>query len=193
MLRVEMGPSTGKQYDQSISCSLKGAEMPAPYYVDGEFEVEFIPYLNGTIGAKVWEEGEAPSHILDINDDWHVEVEWTMQGPLQRFICGSWAVDVYMESIGKGPEFELPDIENIPMNKTGQYSARLDLPAKFIKTHVESWWEEYFKEHELGPGEEETDIVYKMVCTVTYRDQYGQPGPIAGFVDMPMLQFYKAE
>jgi hypothetical protein len=163
-------------------------------YVDGVFEVEFPPYLQGTIGALVCEVGEKPSRILDINDDWFVEVDWTLTGPLQRFICGTWAVDCYMESIGKGPEFELPDeeLENIPLhpNKDGHYHARLDVPAGFITTTLENWREE--RERPERP-ERETDIVYKMVCTVTYKDAEGHPGPIAGFVEMPMMQFYKAE
>jgi hypothetical protein len=49
------------------------------------------------------------------------------------------------------------------------------------------------KEKGKGPGETETDIVYKMVVTVTSRDVSGRPGPIAGFVEYPMLQFYYAE
>jgi hypothetical protein len=166
--------------------------MAKPGYTVGEFEVEGTTGLKGTIGAAVGEVGEPPSHILDINDDWYVDVDWTLKGPLQRFICGSFEVDVYLESIGKGPEFELPDVEGIAINKTGDYSAHIDVPAGVIKTHVETWWEEY-KEHHKGVGEPETDIVYKMVCTVTFRDQYGQPGPIAGFVEMPMMQWYKAE
>jgi hypothetical protein len=170
--------------------------MAAPGYYEGEFEVEVLPYLTGTIGAKVYELDEPPSRIIDINDPWVVEVDWTLTGRAQRFICGSWGVDVYMESIGPGPELELPDkpFENIPLNPIGDghYHARFDVPAGFIKTHVEKWWEEQLE----GGGlkrDRETDIVYKMVCTVTYKDLGGQPGPIAGFVEMPMLQFYYAE
>lgn len=165
-------------------------------YIPGDFEVEFPPFLTGTIDARVYEKGEHPSRIIDINDPWVVEVEWTLTGPLQRFICGSWSVDVYMESIGPGPEFELPDegVENIPLNPTGDghYHAQFNVPAGFIKTHVENWLEELGEGGGLI-GERETDIVYKMVCTVTYKDVGGQPGPIAGFVEMPMLQFYYAE
>lgn len=167
----------------------------AGYYA-GEFEVEFLEHLTGTIGAKVYEVGEAPSRILDINDDWVVEIDWSLTGEAQRFVCGSWGVDVYMESIGKGPEFELPDedLENIPLNPTGDghYHTAINVPAGFIKTHVETWREE-LKEHGHLPGDRESDIVYKMVCTVTYKDVGGRPGPIAGFVEMPMLQFYSAE
>jgi hypothetical protein len=172
--------------------------MPDPGYVDGDFEVEFLPYLHGSIGAKVCELGEAPSRILDIHDPWYVQVDWTLTGPLSRFICGSWAVDVYMESIGRGPEFELPDdaVENIPLRpgSDGNYSARIDVPADFIKTHLETYREEHKEDKKLlERPERETDIVYKMVCTVTYKDPSGKPGPIAGFVEMPMMQFYEAE
>jgi hypothetical protein len=165
-------------------------------FIPGEFEVEFPPYLEGTIQALVREVGEKPSRIIDINDPWYIDVEWTLTGRMQRFICGTWGVDVYMESIGRGPEFELPDedFEKIPLNPSGdgKYHVRLNVPAGFIRTHVENWWEEHM-EHGHGPGERETDIVYKMVVTVTYRDSGGRPGPIAGFVEYPMLQFYYAE
>lgn len=170
--------------------------MGTPGYYDGEFEIEFTPYLQGTIGALVSEVGEAPSRILDINDDWYVDCDWTLSGPLRRFICGTWSVDVYMESIGEGPEFELPDeeVEDIPLQPSadGHYSARFNVPAKFIQTHLEDWREERAEHGERG-GELETDIVYKMVVTVTYKDPMGRPGPIAGFVEYPMLQFYQAE
>ena len=170
--------------------------MSDPGYYEGEFEVEFLPYLKGTIGALVSEVNEEPSRIIDINDPWYVDVDWSLKGPLQRFVCGTWGVDVYMESIGRGPEFELPDedFEYIPLDPTGsgEYHRRINVPAGFIKTHVESWKEEHM-EGGHGPGERETDIVYKMVVTVTYRDLGGRPGPIAGFVEYPMLQFYYAE
>jgi hypothetical protein len=165
-------------------------------YYEGEFEVEVLPDLHGTIGALVCEVNEQPSRIIDINDPWYVDIDWTLKGALQRFMCGSWGVDVYMESIGRGPEFELPDedFERIPMDPTGngEYHARVNVPAGFIKTHQEKHWEE-LKEKGKGPGETETDIVYKMVVTVTSRDVSGRPGPIAGFVEYPMLQFYYAE
>ena len=90
--------------------------MSTAGFYQGEFEVEFLPLLQGSIEAQVYEKGEAPSRIIDINDPWFVEVNWSLTGPLQRFICGTWDVDVYMESIGKGPELELPDeaFEEIP-------------------------------------------------------------------------------
>jgi hypothetical protein len=156
--------------------------------VKGEWEVEGIPGLWGEIEATVYEVGEAPSRILDIHDPWNIDVKWKLSGPTARFICGTFAVDAYMESIGRGPEFELPDDAkelaeiSLQPNPTNEYSATFKVPADYIRTAVEN-----------DPGhrpERESDIVYKLVVTVTYKDPCGRPGPIAGFVEYPMLQFY---
>src|SRR5512138_2910089 len=99
------GPLDGKQIVTKNLISFyqrKGVTMPTLGFYQGQFEVEFLPYLQGSIEAQVYEKGEAPSRIIDINDPWFVEVNWSLTGPLQRFICGTWGVDVYLESIGKG-------------------------------------------------------------------------------------------
>ena len=170
--------------------------MTTPGYTQGEFEVEFPPFLHGSIEAQVYEKDERPSRILEINDPWFVDVNWSLSGQLQRFICGTWGVDVYLESIGKGPEMEIPDepYEHIPLDSSpdGNYHVNIPVPQGFIKTHVESWWEEYQETHGREKPEREMDIVYKMVVTVTYKDPYGRPGPIAGFVELPIVQFYYA-
>lgn len=144
----------------------------------GEFEVEFTPYLHGTISGTVSEPGEAPTKIIDVNDNWNVHLDWTLTGPLQRYVCGTFSVDAYMESIGAGDEFELPEPPDIPLNPPGPgtYSADFNIPAGFMTSKIQ-------------PGE--TDVAYKIVATVTYRDPGGRPGPIAGFVEFPVVQFYK--
>ena len=157
--------------------------MGQPGYVDGEFEVEFPPFLSGTMGVRVAEVGELPSRIIDINDDVDIDVDWSLTGPLQRFICGSWDLDIYVESIGPGPEFELADVENIQVDPTGNghYHHTIHVPAGTIPTHLEQ------------NGKVDNDVVYKMVATVTYKDPAGRPGPIAGFTELPLMHFYKAE
>lgn len=148
----------------------------------GEFEVELgVPAsaLSGTIQAEAREPGELATRIFDIHDNWEVQVDWTLSGYLSRMICGSWALDVYLESIGPGDELELPqdpDDRDIPLDPTGsgKYSATFHVPADFVKP---------------VPGE--TDIAYKMVVSLTYKDVGGRPGPLAGFVELPMVQFYQ--
>jgi len=146
----------------------------------GEFEVEGIAGLTGTIAVGVHEAGEPEARIFDVRDQLLIDVDWSLTGPLQRMVCGTFGIDVYMESIGKGREFELADVDNIQVQPTGsgQYHQTITVPAGTIKTHVEK------------DGDVETDIVYKMVVTVTYRDPGGRPGPIAGFCELPMFQFY---
>ncbi len=160
----------------------------AEKYVKGEFEIEGVQGLNATISALVREKGEAPSHILDIHDRWYVDVKWTLKGKLARMLCGTFQVDAYLESIGHGKELELPD-DSVTLSQvqiqpysTGEYSARFDVPPEFIQAS----WE---KEPD-GSFKREPAIPYKMVVTVTYKDPVGRPGPLAGFVEYPMLTFY---
>jgi hypothetical protein len=144
----------------------------------GEFEVEFPSnLLAGIITAEVYEDGEAPSRILDIEDGWNVDIHWELTGPVFPMIDGTWHVDGYMESMGPGDEFELPN-EPAPIsvnpNPTHKYDAHFHIPAGTV-----------------NPAPGENDIVYKLVVTVTYFNTWGVPGPMAGFVEVPMLHFYK--
>lgn len=146
-------------------------------YVQGEFEVELpANVLSGTVGAELHEIGEPSTRILDINDDAEIDVNWSLTGWMQRMVCGSWEVDAYFESIGEGKEFELEGPQAMPVDPTGngQYKTSIKLPAGTIQT-----------------APDETDILYKVTVSVTYKDPGGRPGPIAGFVELPMVQFYK--
>ncbi|MDR3578054.1 MAG: hypothetical protein P4L50_29670 [Anaerolineaceae bacterium] len=152
--------------------------MPTPGYTQGEFEVEFpSQYLAGTIEAGVNEVGETPSHNIDINDAWEIHVNWQLTGQALGMVNGLWYVSAFMESIGGGSEFALPDpVPNaIPLNPTnGQYSTLFSIPANAVT-----------------PTPPKTDIVYKLVVTVVYKDAAMKWGPIAGFVELPMLHFYE--
>lgn len=143
----------------------------------GQFEVEAgLPasFLTGTIQADAFEPGELPTRIFDINDLVEVKVDWTLTGSLARMICGTWQVDLYLESIGKGEEFEIEGCTvDLSSSNNGQYTCTIPIRAGTIQ-----------------PAAGETDIAYKMVVSVTYKDRGGRPGPIAGFVELPMVQFY---
>lgn len=162
--------------------------MSTPGYAQGEFEIEGLTGLNASIEAQVREVGETPSHILDIHDAWTVDVKWTLTGKMARMMCGTWAVDAFLESIGRGKDLELPDdtkdlaqVEIQPYS-TGNYQATFHVPADFIQA---AW-----DKDEQGQLKREPSIPYKLVVTVTYKDPVGRPGPLAGFVEYPMLTFY---
>ena len=148
------------------------------YYTEGEFEVEAgvsATALTGKIGAEAHEPGEAATRIFDINDLVEVDCQWTLTGSLSRMICGTWNCDLYMESMGEGKEFEIEGCTDMPLDPggSGSYACTIKIPPGTIQ-----------------PAQGETDIPYKMVVSVTYKDPKGRPGPIAGFVELPLTQFY---
>jgi hypothetical protein len=146
-------------------------------YTQGKFEVEAgVPpsVLTGTIGADAHEPGESPTIIFDINDLVEVDCEWTLTGSMARMICGTWQCDLSLESIGPGDEITIKGC-TVPLDPggSGTYSCKIKIPPGTIK-----------------PVPPETNIVYKMVVSATYKDPKGRPGPIIGFVELPTVTFY---
>jgi len=145
----------------------------------GSFEVCLHrPALWGKIWAYIYEEDCPPTNIIRADKNWGVKICWEIYGNLVPFICGNWCLHLDFESIGEGPEFDLPlggkEIK-IPLNPCKcHYEYDFKVPKGTIKP-----------EHCSSP--------YKVVATVTYltscRDE---PGPMAGFVEFPVIQFYKA-
>jgi hypothetical protein len=132
--------------------------------------------LTGDISAHVHEVGSVdPVTILEADKDFIVHILWSLSGPLAPFVAGTWYVNVFFESIGPGPELKLPvPTISIPLRPDvgiNNYEARVDIPANTFR------------------GADAT-IPYKMVSTVTYRAPNGRPGPMAGFVESPVLQLY---
>ncbi len=144
----------------------------------GSFEVSMShPPLKGTIDATVHEHGGVePLNIIRTDQEWAVQLKWQLEGTLVPFIAGKWQIHLYLESVGPGPELRLPqgNIEvEVPLNKkNGQYEYESRVPPGAVTT-------------------EHTTTLYKVVAAVTYITPYGDPGPMAGFVEGPMLQFYE--
>jgi hypothetical protein len=143
---------------------------------EGKFEVSGSPkLLAGYIGAEVREVGGVdPTTIIRFDQDWVVTMEWGLQGSLKSMICGEWCLNVDLESIGPGEEMELPTQElHVKLDPcgTGKYKKDIRIPAGTVKP-----------EHCSTP--------YKLVATVTYLNACGRPGPMAGFVEGPIVQFY---
>lgn len=133
--------------------------------------------LVGTMSAQIIDaQGVAPSHIIRADDHWAVQFNWSLKGQLASCICGTWCLRVHLESIGSGPELSLfadKDIE-VPLDPCGDgnYSYAFRVPAGTVSGEG------------CGP-------TYKVVATLTYRTPCGRPGPIAGFVDLGLVQFYE--
>jgi len=136
------------------------------------------PHLAGRINTVVVKESGdkavEPNHIIRIDSDWSVHVEWELTGHLTKLICGQWCLSVLLESIGPGPELKLPSTTHyIDLDPCGD-------------GQYESW-------NNFKPGAvpaESCSTPYKLVVAITYYNKCGKPGPIAGFYEGPIVQFY---
>ncbi|MCA9943808.1 MAG: hypothetical protein H6656_06035 [Ardenticatenaceae bacterium] len=138
--------------------------------------------LVGKITAAVHEHGGvAPTTIIKAGTPWSVHIKWEMKGTNWHMVAGNWHVHVNLESIGPGPELSLydyadPNCQNQPLpSPTGEYSCHFDVPGSVLSTSV-------------VPHQ---GLAMKLVVLLTYVDPLGHRGPIAGYWEGPILQFYE--
>jgi len=131
--------------------------------------------LTGHFSASVHEVGgTAPATVLDTTVPWEVRFQWSIYGgSLAAMLAGQWCLRVRLESIGPGAEFLLPVAgpQLVPFNPAvSNYTAVISVPA--------------------GTVPASPDAIYKVVACLTTRNALGAPGPIAGYVEGPILQFF---
>lgn len=138
--------------------------------------------LVGNISAVIHDEvGVDPTTIIKAGDPWSVHIEWEMTGKNWHMIAGKWHVHVNLESIGPGPELSLVDFAdkncmNQPLpSPTGKYRCHFDVPGDVI-------------DKDVVPHQ---GLAMKLVVLLTYVDPLGHRGPIAGYWEGPILQFYE--
>ncbi len=119
--------------------------------------------------------GTTPSNIIAIEQDWSIRLDWTLSGFAPLF--GDWLVKVYLESIGPGEDYVLPDEDGVRL-------ALLDGNMK--APNVYSYSNEMkFKAGEIAPG------IYWLVVTIAWEKHPGKLGDLMGFSEKSMLQFYE--
>jgi hypothetical protein len=137
------------------------------------FEVSGGPHL---LKGEVYHAGihevtdpTAPTNIIRIDQDWFIHLKWRLTGSLVRMIDGEWLIQTYLESIGPGFEEEL--------NKGGMtLDVNPGAPDYDFEFHV--------KKGQVPVGS------YKLVTTIKYRAPDGLPGPMTGFYEEPLVEFY---
>lgn len=123
--------------------------------------------------------GAAPSNVIRTDSAWSVKVEFSTDLALSGVLPGEWVISVYLESIGQGDEIKC-GTKTIPLQLGGSglknYSEVINVAAGTVS---------------LAPGENSTP--FKLVTTVTYNwpTNPPTPGPMAGFSEGPIVQFYK--
>jgi hypothetical protein len=147
-------------------------------YIPGKFEVSGQPrLLGGYLEASIFEQApENVTNIIRIDQDWGVVFKWGLEGSLKRMICGEWCLHLDLESIGKGEEFSLPDPRNeVHIDFKGCERCEFEYVFRVPKGTVDA---------------RHCSVPYKLVATVTYLDECDVPGPMAGYVEGPIIQFY---
>jgi hypothetical protein len=157
---------------------------------EGKFEVSLSnPALAGGIYADVYEVEfpDTPTSIIRSDQNWGVKIKWYLEGTLVPFVCGYWCINLYFESMGspKGPDHNEDEFDL----RAPDHKFKLDPCLKPDKDgHV---W--YYYDFKVPPGTIKPGHCgrpYKVVAAVTYETICDQPGPMAGFVEGPMIQFY---
>jgi len=108
------------------------------------------------------------SSIIRTSEGWQVAVNWTTTGPLNNLMCGQWKISVLLEQMGGG-EFVLGG-----GNVTEPF---VSAPHVYNKTIS-------FAAGSVPPG------LYRASVIITMAGPLNVPGPVAGFEDLGMVQFY---
>ena len=116
----------------------------------------------------------APTTIIATDQEWGVKVHWETSGHLSNHLRGKWFVAVSIESIGAGPEEEVgyQQLDLKPGPDPVKYEADIKVPAGKVTV----------PNHRSMP--------FKLVTTVSFMWDADHPGPMAGYVDGPIVQFY---
>ena len=165
------------------------------------FETEFtigIGTLAGGIAGVTVKEKDALGHFQDTliirtDHDWQITMNWSLKGTMldQRWldIQGKWLLKAYLEGWGK-------DAEEIDREGDTVGGIEVDPAPTIVKAGSlapndppETQWQ--YAETFTFPAGTIKPGTYKLALTVTYVDDSGIPGPMAGFIEYPdMLQIY---
>ena len=136
-----------------------------------QFPDAFSGYFHGDIQTQVSDpHGIAPTTIISMQDDWHLKVDWQVNGSLVPSICGKWHVRAYLESMGPGPEI-------LVANRDIEFTGNSDYSETFF----------------IGPNVPNVEGAYKLVTVITSTNKLGLPSPFAAYDEGPILQFYPAQ
>jgi len=150
------------------------------------FESAFTAYT-GTMSAVVYE-GAAfvtatPNNIIRTDQAWGVHVEWTMSGADRALIenitsLGEFRLFVFLERIGPGAGVPLPTPAAVEPILGGTIAVGN---------------RNYVKDLQFPAGSV-SEGTYHLTTAVQLYDEPapgGEPQPVAGFIELPMVLFFK--
>jgi hypothetical protein len=164
------------------------------------FETEFtigIGTLSGGITGITVKEKDVRgifqnSLIIRADREWQITLNWMLKGTMldQRWldIQGNWVLKAYLEGFGRASEID----------RRGDSARGIEVDPAPVVVKVgslgpndppETEWR--YTETFTFPAGAIREGTYKLALTVTYVDDAGIPGPMAGFIEYrDMLQIY---
>jgi hypothetical protein len=145
------------------------------------FDFEDIKFLDGELLAEIIDEDGTPNKVIEKGTPAKVKVDWWLKTNDPWILDGTkWLLEVYAESIGPGGEPLVAKVE-VPIG-----------PGPFPEPHKIEWHEQVLIDTNIPE-----DGACKMVLLLTHRAQFvdgsWRKTRLAGFVEIPMVQFYTHE
>jgi hypothetical protein len=118
-----------------------------------------------------------PTTIIRTDQSWAVQVSWRNTGLATGMIDGQWHLHVFAESLGPGAEVMLTDLPedhifDLEPGPAPSYNRHFHVNAGALP---------------VGPA---GVTLYKLVTSLTYIDAAGNRGPMAAYVEGPIIQVY---
>lgn len=152
--------------------------------------------LNGGITAITIEEFDetganpAESSIIRTDRKWQVKLEWRLDGTLLTSphwnFTGTWHVQAFLEAFGEDKPAGSGEKRDYDLKEVTTDVRKKDASGADAAT---PW--DYTAMTEIDAGKVNPGL-YRLAVALTYTDENGDPGPMAGFVEVPgMIQIYK--
>lgn len=122
----------------------------------------------------------APSTVMPLNQAFTIDIQWDVDGVLWPMLGGSWDLHAYLEKMGTGLDLDLTDLANHIIPFTFANTAPIPPPPPV----------HYHRQFDVPAGTVTQEGAYKLIVTLTYRNLLDMPGPMAGYWEGPILQFY---
>jgi hypothetical protein len=140
--------------------------------------------FSGQFNAEIVEGGPSPvppTRVIRTDQQWKIECTWTLDGLLAPALDGTWAVQAVVEGLGTAVELTRAP-QSVPLSAAPPFP----LPRQYAQDIV-------FAPNSIGLGGQPS-VMARVGVALTYKFPVGiggQPGPIATFLELGVVQIYK--
>lgn len=125
----------------------------------------------GTVTATVQDNNGAPATVLEANQPFTIQVDWTLSPLAAALLGGQMLLAAYVESIGAGPEQQVGPTVTVALDGSTAYSRTIVVPASTLP------------DNPAPPA----SGVYKVATVLTHQN-FGAITDVVGVVEGPILR-----